>query len=251
MKSDMKTIPTEKSFLEGVHYEKKIAALNQNIVKLNEIIESNIRKSIATEKETKFLTKKVRETEHLNMKLMNELSTKNQIIEDLMKKNAELLEKSYSNNNTKAKGLTDDDYLIKLISDKLASDLRKVSVHDRLNNNIDSFLQNTEIKILVSNRTSKVQNIATRQSFSFKRGVSPSRSNESEEINLTQDTAFKALLKTRLVDEGKQQKRGKFKTDKGYSYANNKIGLISDIKQVDESKFLTNTTSPNIDSTNK
>lgn len=45
---------------------------------------------MANDKEIQFLNKKVRETENLNMKLITELSSKNQIIEEMTKKINEL-----------------------------------------------------------------------------------------------------------------------------------------------------------------
>jgi len=74
----------EKSFSD-VNYEVKIQSLNGNVFKLNERLEKNMRKMAAQEKELLFTNKKLKETEILNMRLMNELSLKNQSLEDLNK----------------------------------------------------------------------------------------------------------------------------------------------------------------------
>jgi len=74
---------SEKAFINDINNEKKIASLNNTIMKLNELLEKNMRKINSQEKEIQFTTKRLREAENLNMKMLGELSAKNQTIEQL------------------------------------------------------------------------------------------------------------------------------------------------------------------------
>jgi hypothetical protein len=91
------SIFSEKNFLDEVNDKSKIENLNFNIlsniyinIELNEIIEQNLRKINTIEKENQLLKKKLCEAESLNNKLMKETSDKNNIFDDLIKKNLEL-----------------------------------------------------------------------------------------------------------------------------------------------------------------
>ena len=58
---------------------------------MNDIIEQNMRRIVCSEKETQFLKKKLSEAENLNMKMMSELNDKTKVIDDLNRKNFELM----------------------------------------------------------------------------------------------------------------------------------------------------------------
>lgn len=124
--------------------------------------------------------------------------------------------------------MPEDDYLIKIISDKLSSDFKKIGIHDRLNNNPESFLNNTEIKLLITNKMGKVnERMPIKSCMSRKGGGSPSKvtflelknesstKQENNEIILSDDVTLKNILKSKLNEE--KVRRGKFKTDKGYN----------------------------------
>ncbi len=91
------SIFSDKNFIDEVNEKSKIENLNFNIlsnkhiyIEMNEIIEQNLRKINTIEKENQLLKKKLSESEGLNLKLIKETSEKNNIFEDLIKKNLEL-----------------------------------------------------------------------------------------------------------------------------------------------------------------
>jgi len=74
---------SEKSFINDLNNDKKIASLNETIMKLNGIVEKNMRKIASQEKEIQFISKRLREAEHLNLKMITEMSMKTSTIESL------------------------------------------------------------------------------------------------------------------------------------------------------------------------
>lgn len=126
---------------------------------MNEIVEQNFRKINSIEKENQFLRKKLSESETLNNKLMNEQNLKNQFFNDLTRKNLELSYRYYNiseiitNNNYPI--LYNDDYLIKLISNRILSEFSKNNNTNKIHDCLDNFVKNTEIRILLSNSDGK------------------------------------------------------------------------------------------------
>jgi len=105
--------------------------------------------------------------------------------------------------------------------------MKKVSVYDRLNSNLDSFIANTELKVLITNklmntvvprkRSSDKSCLVTKPTRSPHKVTfadqAPKQNNTSIEMDFTNDVILKTILKNRMYDQGKVRK-GKFKTDK-------------------------------------
>jgi len=123
----------EKSFSD-VNYEAKIQSLNGNVFKLSERLEKNMRKMASKEKELLFSNKKLKETEILNMRLMNELSLKNQSLEnlnkDFLKKHHDIEKKRLNSriqNNDNKLDINPSNLFVKNLTDRIRKEYSKLA----------------------------------------------------------------------------------------------------------------------------
>jgi len=143
----------EKSFSD-VNYEAKIQSLNGNVFKLSERLEKNMRKMASKEKELLFSNKKLKETEILNMRLMNELSLKNQSLEnlnkDFLKKHHDIEKRLNSRiqNNDNKLDINPSNLFVKNLTDRIRKEYSKLANPNSKMNNYH--FENVEIKLIIS-----------------------------------------------------------------------------------------------------
>jgi len=134
------TVASENTFINELNNEKKIASLNETILKLNGIIEKNMRKISSQEKEIQFISKRMREAENLNIRMVSDLSTKNQLIEslsnELKKKKETKNEKPFKRENKRGVSTFEGapEIFMKSISDIIIKELATLNIKANIGN---------------------------------------------------------------------------------------------------------------------
>jgi len=189
---------SEKAFINDINNEKKIASLNNTIMKLNELLEKNMRKINSQEKEIQFTTKRLREAENLNMKMLGELSAKNQTIEqlnnELRKKKERKDEKAFVRKSKRAdafspSGESTAEIFLKSVSDMLLKEFNVLKLKPTNNNNIFEQYFN-DIRLTLGS-VNKIE----------EKGY-----NNNIEINISQNLYLKNLLKVFILNQDKSKK---------------------------------------------
>jgi len=216
----------EKSFSD-VNYESKIQSLNGQIYKLNERLEKNMRKMTAQDKDLLFKNKKLKEAEILNMRLMNELSLKNQTLDsfnkDFLKKQNEIEKKVNfrinCNDNNKNNIKNDSAYdFVKDLSEKIKKEYAKLA---NPNSKINSYnFENVEIKLMITPvdkgaNALKIEN----------------ENNNFIEIDLSGNEYLKQVIQSINNNNGNNSNRCKSERERGYKKFHSSM-IDNDIKSL-------------------
>jgi len=165
-------------------------------MKLNEILEKNMRKISSQEKEMTFIQKRLREAENLNMKMLNELSTKNQTIEtlnnELRKKKEKKEEKVFQRKSKKDSVSVSGDsseIFLKTVAEMFLKEINILKITPSVGNNLfEKYFEDIGM------------------TFKLKAAENIDNYSNDIEIKISQNLYLKNLLKVFIINFDKSRK---------------------------------------------